>query len=64
MRPDHQQFVLDLVDLKHRAGNLGLYRTMQSLERPTQVVGWEIAGLSDPEQVKLERRYEASKKRK
>lgn len=29
--------------LKHRAGQLGLFKTMHALEAATQAVGWELA---------------------
>ena len=38
-------FIVDLVRLKARAGELRLYKTMQALEAPIQAVGWEVADL-------------------
>lgn len=41
------QFTLDLVNLKVRAGQLGLYRTMHAIDSALQVVGWEIANANE-----------------
>lgn len=37
------EFATILVQIKHRAGVLGLYRTMHELDRATRMVGYEIA---------------------
>ena len=39
-----KQFAADLVRMKHRAGQLGLYVTMHQLDAPLVAVGFEIAG--------------------
>ncbi len=38
-----RNFPLEVVKLKSKAGKLGLYKTMHSLEAATQEVGYEIA---------------------
>lgn len=40
---DVYPFVVDLVNLKHRAGQLGLFATMQELDKAVKRVGYEIA---------------------
>lgn len=40
---DLQQFASDVMLMKHKAGELGLYKTMHAFEPATQAVGWEIA---------------------
>ena len=42
-----KQLAVDIVRLKQRAGEVGLYRTMHALEEGVKAVGWEIAGLLD-----------------
>ena len=37
------QFTIKVVQLKHEAGVLGLYKTMHALEAGVTAVGWEIA---------------------
>jgi hypothetical protein len=39
-----KEFASKLSLLKHEAGTLGLYVTMQRMDYPLQMVGWEIAG--------------------
>jgi len=36
---------LALVNLKHRCGQAGLFRTMHKMDLATQEVGWEIADI-------------------
>lgn len=40
---DLKDFAAEVVILKHKAGDLGLYKTMHAIEPATQAVGWEIA---------------------
>jgi hypothetical protein len=37
------EFASALMLMKHRAGQIGLFKTMQALEPATQAVGWELA---------------------
>ena len=36
-------FINRLVQMKHEAGRLGMYKTMHALEHPQKQVGWEYA---------------------
>lgn len=38
-----QQLAIDIINLKARAGEIGLYKTMHALEPATQAIGWEMA---------------------
>jgi len=38
-----KQFAAEIVAIKHTAGDLKLYKTMQALEESVKAVGWEIA---------------------
>jgi hypothetical protein len=38
-------FAVKLAQIKHEAGVLGLYRTLQALDSATNAVGYEIADL-------------------
>lgn len=38
-----KQFAADIMLMKHRAGELGLLKTMHAIEPATQAVGYEIA---------------------
>lgn len=40
---DRNEFASALMLMKHRAGQLGLFKTMHALEPATQAVGWELA---------------------
>lgn len=40
---EQSEFATELVRIKHRAGQLGLFRTMHALDKATQAVGWELA---------------------
>lgn len=40
---EQRDFALELVKIKHKAGVLGLIKTMHALEAGVQAVGWEIA---------------------
>jgi len=40
---DLKEFAVHLAKMKVRAGELGLYETMQALESPLKKAGWEIA---------------------
>ena len=40
-----KQFIADLVLMKAKAGELGLYKTMHKLEEPIGEVGYEFAEL-------------------
>lgn len=37
------EFASALMLMKHRAGQLGLFKTMHAIEPATQAVGWELA---------------------
>ena len=38
-----RDFATEIVLIKHKAGSLGLFKTMQALEEAVKQVGWEIA---------------------
>jgi len=38
-----KQFAAEIVAIKHKAGDLGLYKTMHAMEAAVMHVGWEIA---------------------
>jgi hypothetical protein len=40
---EKKQFAADIVRIKAKAGQLGLFKTMQALEAGVKAVGWEIA---------------------
>jgi len=40
---DLKQFAADVMLMKHKAGELGLLKTMHAFEPATQAVGYEIA---------------------
>lgn len=40
---EKREFCTEVVRLKHRAGELGLFKTMHALEEGTKAVGWEVA---------------------
>jgi len=42
---ERHEFASAIVLLKHRAGQLGFFKTMHALEPATQAVGWEMAEL-------------------
>lgn len=42
-----KEFAVEVMMLKAKAGKLGLWKTMHSIESATQTVGWEIAELID-----------------
>jgi hypothetical protein len=44
-RADLLAFSADLARMKHRAGQLGLWKTMRALDRAAKAVGYEIAEL-------------------
>lgn len=37
------EFASALMLMKHRAGQLGFYKTMHAIEPATQAIGWEMA---------------------
>lgn len=37
------EFARALMMIKHRAGQLGFYKTMHAIEAATQAIGWEMA---------------------
>lgn len=37
------EFASAVMLMKHRAGQLGFYKTMHALEPATQAIGWEMA---------------------
>ena len=39
---EKREFANEVVILKHRAGVLGLFKTMHALEQGVTAVGWEI----------------------
>jgi hypothetical protein len=45
--PTKQQrdFAVELVQIKAKAGSLGLFRTMHALDKATNAVGWELADM-------------------
>jgi hypothetical protein len=43
LRKKQLAFASEVMLLKHKAGDLKLYKTMQALEPATQAVGWELA---------------------
>ena len=49
---EERQFASDLMLMKARAGQLGLFKTMHALEPATQKVGWEIAEHIEKNQTK------------
>lgn len=58
------EFVNMLVLAKHRAGQLGLFRTMHALDSVTQEVGWEVAEKSTGKSTVAERdRYVRARNR-
>lgn len=40
---EHHEFASALMLMKHRAGQLGFFKTMHALEPATQAIGWEMA---------------------
>lgn len=46
---DRRKLVIDLVQMKHQAMQLGLYRTARLLDIPTQEIGWELQGEPTPD---------------
>ncbi len=38
-----ENIALTCVQLKHRLGELGLYKTMQAMESVVTAIGWELA---------------------
>lgn len=40
---EHHEFASAVMLLKHRAGQLGLFKTMHALEAATKSIGWELA---------------------
>ena len=39
----HHEFASALMLMKHRAGQLGFFKTMHALEPATKAIGWEMA---------------------
>lgn len=54
-----EKFASDLALMKYRAGQLGLWRTMQRLEPAVTMVGFEMAGTPEACE-KLEKQRKAS----
>lgn len=44
-----RDFANQLALMKHKAGELGLLKTMHAMEPATQAIGWEIAEMLDKE---------------
>lgn len=40
---EKREFCTEVALLRHRAGELGLFKTMHALEHGVQAVGWEVA---------------------
>ena len=40
---EHHEFASALMLMKHRAAQLGFFKTMHALEPATQAIGWELA---------------------
>ena len=53
----------EIVLLKAKCGELGLFRTMHAMESAVQTVGWELAEMRDPKQRKIEEEYRKSVER-
>lgn len=45
LEQERRQFVAELAAIKHRAGQLGMWRTMQHLDRAASEAGYELADL-------------------
>ena len=43
-REGRRTIATEIVQLKHRLGELELWETMQAMEAVTQQIGWELAG--------------------
>jgi hypothetical protein len=46
--PEQLQFASDLQLMAHKAGSLGLYRTMHRIKDAAREVGWELSGEPTP----------------
>lgn len=45
LEQQRRQLVIDLAAMKHRAGQLGMWRTMQQLDQSAGEAGFELADL-------------------
>lgn len=45
LEEDRRLLCLELARIKHRAGQLGMFRTMQALDNATNTAGYELADL-------------------